>query len=195
MNYFELKELETKLYFSIHDVADLLNISIESARVQCSRYYKKGFFLRLKKNFYIFKTRWDNLNKEYFFRIANILQVPSYISFMTALIYYEVSTQVQQNYFECACLKRKKEYEIDNSAFIYYMLKKDYYSDFENINGLFIAQKEKAMVDCIYMSAIGKYKFDINSIDMNKLNIKKILKILKKYPNRIKLKAEEICRI
>ena len=116
MNYFKLRKLQDKLYFSVNDLAVALGITLESAKVQSSRYIKKGLFIRLKKNFYIFKTKWDALVLSDYFKIANILQVPSYVSFMTALAYYEVSTQMQQGYIESVGIKRKREFEIEIAA-------------------------------------------------------------------------------
>ena len=195
MNYFKLQELKNKLYFNIQDVAGLLDITDDSAKVQCSRYYQKGLFLRLKRNFYILKSKWDELETSDFFKITNVLQVPSYISFMTALTFYEVSTQVQRNYFESACIKRTKKYEINEASFNYYILKPDYYFGFTKADNIFIAQKEKALIDCIYMYINGKYKFDMSSIDISKISQNKLKKLLKKYPDKIAAKVKKICGI
>lgn len=53
MNFPDLHELEKRLYFTAEDVASLLNIKSESAQVLCSRYVKRGIFVRLKNNFYV----------------------------------------------------------------------------------------------------------------------------------------------
>ena len=97
MKYSELKSLETRLYFTSQHVADVLGIKPSSAIVLCTRYVKKGLFIRLKKDFYVMKERWQRNSSSEFFQIANILQVPSYISLMTALSFYEITTQVQSS--------------------------------------------------------------------------------------------------
>ena len=48
-----LNYLSNKLFFSVDDVAQAACIKNESAQVLCSRCVKNGFFLRLKKNFYV----------------------------------------------------------------------------------------------------------------------------------------------
>ena len=79
--------------------------------------------------------------------------------------------------------------------FNYHIIKNDYYFAFNKINDIFIATKEKAFIDCLYLFINNKYKFDLNSIDFNKLDMKIIKGILKEYPGRISKKAGEICRI
>ncbi len=186
MNYDKIRKLRDRLYFRVEDVADLLDIKYNSARVVCSRYVQKGYFVTFKNNFYILRENWDKFNKDELFKISNLLQVPSYISFMTALSYYDVSTQVQQNFFESACWRRTKSYEFEERVFNYYIIKKDYYFGFENYNGIFIAQKEKALIDSFYLYAYQKYKFDIDSIDFDKLNKKNLKELMRPYPERVK---------
>ena len=130
---------------------DVLNIKVESARVLCSRYVKKGIFIRPKKGFYILASKWEHLTMENFYKISNFLQVPSYISFMTALSKYEVTTQVQRNFFESASLKRTKHIEVKDVTFHFYKLNKKYYFDFVKKDHVFIASKEKALLDSLYL--------------------------------------------
>jgi predicted transcriptional regulator of viral defense system len=109
MKYLKIKKLKNKLYFNISDIADIFNIRMSSARIMCNRYAKKGIFLRLKNNFYVLSDNWEICSWEELFRISNFLQVPSYISYMSALMNYGVTTQVQQNYVEACTLKRTKD--------------------------------------------------------------------------------------
>ena len=80
-------------------MADILGIKPTSAIVLCARYVRKGLFLRLKKDLYVLKEKWHESSSSDYYRISNILQVPSYISLMTALSFYEVNTQVQRGFF------------------------------------------------------------------------------------------------
>ncbi|MGB9716228.1 MAG: type IV toxin-antitoxin system AbiEi family antitoxin domain-containing protein [Thermodesulfovibrionales bacterium] len=195
MKYPQLRILVGRLYFNTEDVSEILNISENSARVLCARYVAKGLFIRLKKNFYILKERWDKNTPEDFYRLANILQVPSYISLMTALSFYEVTTQVQRGVFESVCIKRSIRYEIEGVAFNFYKLRKELYSGFTKQDNLFIATKEKAFLDAMYLYSFGKYAFDIDSLDINKLDLKKIGRLLKDYPEKTKKLVKDICRI
>ncbi|MCX7770712.1 MAG: hypothetical protein N2202_06480 [Proteobacteria bacterium] len=195
MKYLKIKDLEDRLYFSHNDVAQLLGIKEQSAKVFCSRYVEKGIFIRLKKDFYILKDRWQRNSLEDFYKISNILQVPSYISLMTALYFYEATTQVQRDYFESVCIKRTERLEIERVKFNFYKLKKELYFDFIKERDFFIASKEKAFIDAIYLYSFGKYAFDIDSIDMGKLNIKRIKSLIKKFPEKTQRLLQTICKI
>jgi len=195
MNYIELRNLNKKLYFKIEDVSDLLDIKKSSAKVLCTRYVKRGLILRLKKNFYILKEKWENLEIDGLFKIANFLQVPSYISFMSALSFYEITTQIQRDFIESASQRRTNRFNENGIIFNYYKLKENIYFGFQNINGIFIAIKEKALLDCIYLYSLGRYKFDISSIDFNKFNKKTLRSFLAKYPEKTKAILKKLCKI
>ncbi len=151
--------------------------------------------IRLKNGFYTTTWKWENLSRNDFFKIANILQVPSYISLMSALAYYEVTTQAQTNYHESICLKRSIVYNVREAVFHYTKVQSQYYGDFVKMDGLFIACKEKAFVDAAYLYSFGKYKFDIASLDMKKLDYGKLRDILKIYPQKTKETVKRICGI
>jgi predicted transcriptional regulator of viral defense system len=195
MRYPLLRKLRERSYFTVEDLQDLLRIKPESARVLCTRYNRNGFFIRLKKNFYVLTERWENFSKEDFLKISNFLQVPSYISFLTALSLYEVTTQVQRNYFESVSLKRSVRFNIKGVTFNFYKLKKKYYFDFIKKDDIFIATREKAFIDSVYLYSFGKYKIDFSSLDLDKLDKNRIKKILRLYPQKTKSVVEKICGI
>ena len=194
-NMTELQELSRKTCFTLDDVAQRLGIQAASARVLCSRYIRQGMLVRFKNGFYTTAWKWENLTRRDLFKIANILQVPSYISLMTALAYYEVTTQAQNNYQESICLKRSIVYNVREAVFNFVKVQNRYYGDFVKTDGIFIATKEKAFMDAAYLFSFGKYKFDIDSLDMKKLDRKKLKNILKIYPQKTKEKVNRLCGI
>ncbi|MDI6743543.1 MAG: type IV toxin-antitoxin system AbiEi family antitoxin domain-containing protein [Smithella sp.] len=194
-NMTELQELSRKTCFTIDDMAQRFGIQAASARVLCSRYVRQGVLIRLKNGFYTTAWKWENLSRNDYFKIANILQVPSYISLMSALAYYEVTTQAQNNYQESICLKRSIVYNVREVVFNYVKVQDRYYGDFVKTDGIFIATKEKAFIDAAYLYSFGKYKFDIDSLDMKKLNIKKLRGIIKIYPQKTKETVKKLCGI
>ncbi len=195
MKYLKLRGLKKKLYFTVEDVANVLNIKQSSARVMCSRYVNNEFFIRIKNNFYILSENWDNLTREDFLKISNYLQVPSYISYMTALMKYGVTTQVQRNYFESCSLKRTKVFSVKEIEFRYFKIRKDYYFGFEKKDNIFLATREKAFIDALYLYSFGKYKIDFSSLDLNKLDKKKIIEITTVFPSRTKKIVRKLCNI
>ena len=191
----KLQELSRKDYFNVADVAQSFGLQPASARVFCSRYVKQGLLVRFKNDFYTTMWKWENFSRRDLFKIANLLQVPSYISLMTALAYYDITTQVQKNYLESVCLKRSVTYRVKESAFNYIKLQKRYYGDFVKSDGMFIATKEKAFLDAAYLFSFGKYKFDVDSLDLKKLDLKKLTKQLKVYPQKTKDTVKRLCGI
>ena len=194
-NIANLQELSKKPYFTLADVALNFSLQLASARVLCSRYVRQGLLVRLKNNFYTTAWKWESLARQDLFKIANVLQVPSYISLMTALAYYEVTTQAQNNYQESVCLKRSVIYIVREAVFSYVKLQSRYYGDFIKKDGIFIATKEKAFLDAAYLYSFGKYKFDIDSVDMKKLELKKLKSLLKNYPQKTNETVKRLCGI
>ncbi|MBI5416808.1 hypothetical protein HZA55_02495 [Candidatus Poribacteria bacterium] len=194
-NYLKLQKLSNKLYFTPEDLAYILDIQISSTKVLCSRYVKNKLFIRLKRNFYTFSEAWDDNTQENFFEIANIFQVPSYISLTTALVFYEVTTQVQNKYFESVCVKRTVSFNKNGVTFNFYKLKKNLYFDFIKNDKFFIATKEKAFIDAVYLYSFGKYKLDFNAIDFNKLDNNKLRNLINFYPDKTKDIIKKLCKI
>lgn len=195
MNLKTLRKLKEKVYFFPDELTDLLGIRPDSARVLCSRYVKSGLFIRLKRNLYCLSETWENFGRDGLLKTSNLLQVPSYVSFMTALYIYEVTTQVQRDFFENACVRRTLKTNIGGTIFNYYKLNKKYYFGFIKKEGIFIAEKEKAFIDAAYLYSFGKYKLDINSLDLKKLDRKKLKIYLKPFPRKTKNLVRKLCRI
>ena len=172
----------SKFYFGYEDIAKTLGISAGSAKVTASRYVKQGILVRVKRNMYVLRSTWKAAGREEKFLLANLGQVPSYISLMSALDYYEITTQVQRNFFESAAIKRTKEIEIDGSIFRYVKINSAYYFGFKKEKDFFIATPEKALVDAFYLMSFGRYALDISALSAEKLDRKEIRRISNVFP-------------
>jgi len=181
-----LRELSNirKLYFRHEDIARVLDITDESAKVSASRYVKQGLLVRLKRNLYVLKEKWKTLEREEEFILANLIQVPSYISLMTALDYYEITTQMQKDFIESVAVKRSKEKEVEDITFRYTKVSQDLYFDFRKKKGFFIATPEKALLDIIYLNSLGRYSFDLSSLDFGKLDREHCERLIVKFPQK-----------
>ncbi len=169
-----------KLYFSTADIARELEISHASAKVSATRYVKKNILIRLKPDLYILASQITILTDLDRFRLANIVQTPSYISLTTALSYFGVSTQQQQNFLESIAIKRTKSVEAGTLQFTYHRIKKELYEGFELEDGCFLAPPEKALADAVYLSAIGRYNCDFHAIDFGKIEIARTAHFIKR---------------
>lgn len=191
----EIAQLKDKTFFTVQDVARLFGVTLGSARVQCSRYAKQGIFLRLKNNFYVLGETWQSGNHDYFLRISNYLQVPSYVSMMSALFYHGITTQVPRAFYESVCARRSIRYEVKGVSLNYYKFKKEQYFGFTKKDNLFIALPEKAFVDAVYLESFGKYKLDYEAIDFSKFDKSALKDISRAFPDKTRKRVKKICGI
>lgn len=180
----KLEPLFDRTFFTTLDVANLLGYSLEYARVFCTRYTKKGVFIKLRKGLYVLSFKWRYLTTEDLFKISAFLRVPSYISLTTALSYYRITTQMQQGYFESITIKNSKYYEIEGVIFKYYKVNGKFFDNYEKRNGYFMATREKAYLDAIYLYSFGKHRLDIDSIDYSKLNKDALFSLAEGFPKK-----------
>ena len=183
------------LLFSVKDLAEALRISQASAKLTCHRYACEGIFLRLKRGLYILAENWKKLEETDKFQVANRLQVPSYISFTTALSYYGVTTQITREFYESTALVRTAGFEIKDSVFQYRKFQKKLYFGFVKKEDFFIATPEKALCDALYLASFSRYRLDMSAIDRGKLNFKKLEKISKPFPEKTRITLRKIWKL
>lgn len=135
---------------------------------------------------YVLKEAWHAAGQENIFLIANMGQVPSYISLMTALEYYEITTQVQRDFFESVAIKRTKEIHIEKCVFRYIKIRAELYNGFKKEKGFFIATPEKALLDAFYLMSYGRYSLDVAALDATKLNMKELVRLSRPFPLKTK---------
>ncbi len=192
MIYQKLLKIE-KPFFSLEEAAHVLGLRPASAAVLCSRYVKKGLLTRLKRGFYARTEQLAHLGQVDFFSIANFLQVPSYISLMTALSYHGMTTQVQRSFFESISLKRTRIFEVDKLTFRYIKVSPDLYGGFEKVEEAFIALPEKALLDSFYLASIGRYSVDTSSLDLTKVKEEVLADFSSVFPEKTRNYMEKYC--
>jgi len=185
MKFLELRTI-SKLYFGYEEIARVLGISPQSARVSASRYVRQGLLVRVKRNLYVLREVWNALGRAEKFLLVNMGQTPSYISLTTALDYYEITTQVQRDFFESVAVKRTKEIQVKGSVFRYSKIAGNLYFGFKKEKDFFIATPEKALVDAFYLMSYGRYALDVSALDSEKLNGDKILRLSIEFPSKTK---------
>lgn len=195
LEYQILQSLSEKPFFSTEDVSELLRITPASAHVLCSRYVKKGIFMRPKKNFYILDRNWERYDTSDFFHLANYLQVPSYISCISAMSFHELTTQAPRNWIESVSLKRSIHMDVRDVTFNYYKFEKTLYFDFEKRGDVFIATKEKSVADACHLTAYSRYAVDWHAIETDALDKKHLAEVSAAFPERTKRMIREVCRI
>ncbi len=169
--------------FTVNDIAVKLGIKSASARVNASRQVQQGNFLRLKKNLYVLTEDWNTADIYFQYRIANQIQVPSYISLLSALSWYDLSTQIQQGFIESIGQKRSYHKIVPGTEFHYLLLSPKLYFGFTREKGVFIAEAEKALADGIYLMSLGRYSLDFSALAWERINQKRLNKFLINYPD------------
>lgn len=187
MKSLELSKIR-KPYFGYEEISKVLGISAASAKVTASRYVKQGLLIRMKKNLYVLREVWNAAGKEEKFQLANMGQTPSYISLATALDYYEITTQVQRDFFESVAVKRTKEINVNGNVFRYAKVAGVLYFGFKKEKDFFIATPEKALLDAFYLMSFGRYALDISALDADKLDREEIRRLCREFP----LKTQKI---
>jgi hypothetical protein len=191
MSYERLLTID-KPFFTQHDVAHAIGAKLASAEVLCSRYVKKGLLIRLKRGFYAKTETLSHLDQIDLYRIANILQVPSYVSLRTALSYYGITPQMQKSFFESISVKRTKTFEFGGLSFHYIKLRPELYSNFIKRDGIFIALPEKAVLDTFYLASLGRYSLDGASLDLTIINNETLAEFSALYPPKVRKYFEEL---
>lgn len=179
-----LLRVVSKLVLTVDDVARALAIRPASAAVFCHRAVKTGELMRLQRNRYMLRERWEHLSREERWHVANLLQVPSYISLTTALAYHELTTQVQPAYVESIAVSRSQVIEIGGTVFRYVKIAPALYFGFLKREGIFVATPEKALADCLYLSSLHRYHLDWSSLETSRIHVAALRRLLRRYPRR-----------
>jgi hypothetical protein len=179
-----MEDLRDKIGFSVQEAAQARNITEASARVWCSREAAKGNLLRLKNNLYIDAQRWKYLLPDERLRLANIIQVASYLSMSTVLAYRGLTTQIYRGQIESIAQVRSIQYTVDTWRFRYFRIQPELYGGFERENGLFIASAPKALADIVYFCSIGKYAFDFQAVEWRRFDLEAFKIIISGYPQK-----------
>lgn len=185
----EISSIEP-LYFGYEEVARALDIGVPSAKVAAARYVRAGLLLRLKRNTYVLRSRWEHMEPKERLMLANVGQTPSYISFMTALDYHGMTSQVQRGVIESAAVKRTREIALNGWVFRYTRLNPQLYFGFHRTDGFFIAEPEKALLDACYLTAFGRYALDLHALEWDRFDRAKLDRMARKFPTRTRKPME-----
>ena len=112
---------------------------------------------------------------------------------MTALSYHGLTTQVQRGFFESISVKRTRKFEVGQFAFHYVKIRSDLYKGFERVEDVFIALPEKALLDSFYLASIGRYSFDVASLDLTKVSGEVLENLSLPFPPRVRKFMEKCC--
>lgn len=168
-----------KSYFTLADLEKVLGLKRDSLYVALNRLVKEGVLDRLAKNIYSLFTQILDIEK-----IANELYFPSYLSFEQALSQYSILSQIPYT-LTFATIRPTKKMVIRNVAVEYSHIKKELFFGYALKNGKYIAEKEKALLDQLYMVNLGKRAIHIEELGLKDINKEKLMEYAKKFPPSI----------
>lgn len=160
--------------FNNLDFAEIFGLSSYQTEYNLRQLTDEGLLTRLKRGLYVLKT--DPPSEE---EIANALYKPSYISFEYALAHYNIIPEMTYH-VTSATTKPTRLFTTDNTSFSYNTIKREAYTGYilSHINErrFYIAEPEKALVDYMYLAALGQRSL----IGVNSLNDRMNITLLNK---------------
>lgn len=180
-----LLALLTKLpyVFTTQEVAKLLKVKEASADKLCQRYVRSHHILRLKKGLYIFFNTFLHLDRRACMELATRIRPDSYVSFSTALSYFRIMI-AYPSVVESVNLQRSYEKQVGHLTYKYHRLPKKYFFSYMRQGELKIATPEKALLDLLYLYSLGRYEMPLRKINLEALNLEKLLTLAEKFPPR-----------
>lgn len=183
MNYVQVeKELKKRNInvFTPLELQRIFKVSYNNSKSFINRNVQRKLLTKLKNGLY---TLSDIPVPK--FLIANKLYTPSYISFETALSYYNIIPETVYTIFS-ATTKASREFEARESCFTFHKIKKEAFFGYvpERVNNIviLIAEPEKALLDYLYFITLKKKTFD-DRINIKNISKSKLLKFAKYFKN------------
>ncbi len=173
MNYLEFeKALKIFPVFSIKDIQKQFH-SFDSRRLV--EWQQKGYLLKIKRGYYCFAER--NRGEQFLYFAANKIYSPSYISFESALAYYNL---IPEGVFTTtsASTKNTANYSSPIGNFNYKHIKSDLYFGYKLLNEkdftIKIAEPEKVILDYFYINKLNNFD-EIEGMRFNEIVAKEII--------------------
>lgn len=165
-----------KSYFTVADLEKVLDLERDSLYVTLNRLVKSGILIRLAKNIYSPFTESVDIKK-----IASEIYFPAYLSFEQALSQYGILSQIPYTQ-TFATTRPTKKMVIADVTIEFSHIKKELFFGFTLENGKYIADREKALLDELYMVSMGKRSINLAELDFRDIDKDKLAEYAKKFP-------------
>jgi predicted transcriptional regulator of viral defense system len=173
-----LEKLKTipKSYFSFRDLTKFYPGKKKNLRIVVHRLVKQKKLIRLLKGYYTFdltQIDWEQFACE--------LVQPSYISLEYALHQYGIIDQVPAR-ITLITTKKTREFRLPNQVLEYSHINSKLYFGYKIQGNFLLAEKEKALLDELYLISLKKRHLSLENLDLVKINKKLFHQWLKKFP-------------
>lgn len=175
--------------FGIHDVKTLFPEEANYINTILKRLKEAGVVAPVTRGLYRLADATFEIE-----RVATTLSYPSYISFESALSKYGI---INQGLFglTLATTKHSKRLRIGGVICEYRRLKYELFFGFNLLNGIYIAEPEKALLDTLYLIALGKKQTSYKEWHTSSLNKVKLINYSQAFGKKVAQLAKEITGI
>jgi predicted transcriptional regulator of viral defense system len=179
LNALQALQSSGKKIFTINDLQKILQITTSTySYVFAKRLVDEGVLERVTKGYYLLVS-----SKPSDFELANALYRPSYISLDSALTYYGILVQSPQQVTSVST-KLTRNIESKGKMFSYSFLSPQYFTDYQRVNDFLIATPEKALVDTMYFTALGRHSLSWEELVLEQIDAKILHKIAARITNK-----------
>ena len=172
--------------FAVRDVRMLFPEESRFVNTNLKRLKEAGVITPVTRGLYrLFDTTFE------IEKVATAVFYPSYISFESALSKYGV---INQGLFELtiATTRHSKRIRIGEVTCVYSQLKPKLFFGFNLLNGIYIAEPEKAFLDTLYLISLGKKETSYEEWYTSGLDKNKVTKYSQPFGKKVTKLAMEI---
>ena len=180
-----LSQLE-RPYLTVADLEKILGLKRASLYVTLHRLVRYGVLERLRRGVYHLALRPADVP-----RIANLLYMPSYLSFESALARYGILSQIPYA-VTFATTRRSKRMTLGGTAVEFHQLRRDLFFGYTLENGLYVAEPEKALLDELYLVKRGKASLELSELRLDDLSLEKALAYATRFPPSVQETARKL---
>lgn len=193
MHFLKLAE-ELPVFFSSTDIQIALAIQADSAHVLAARYVKKGIFLRIKRDLYVFQKKFLHLTRDEVYELSQRLQPKSYISFSTVLASHHVlaPSAAKNPWIEAVNPLRSWEKTAGHLTWHYTKMPRKLFFGFIEHGNALVATPEKALLDSLYLHSLGRYYLDLRKLNIEALSEEQLFRWVQKYPKKTLFFLEQL---
>ena len=156
-------------FFTNSDISRIFDIkNTNTLYKKLQRLEKRGLIEKIGRGKYIF-----SLNPPSEFTLANFLYSPSYVSFESALSFYQIITGFPYT-ITSATVKKTKKYKLQGKKFSYTQISRNLFWGFEKRQDFLIADREKALIDFFYLAFKGLRQLDLSELELSEINLSKL---------------------
>ncbi len=168
-----------KPYFTLGDLEKILGQQRPSLYVTLNRLVNYGVLTRLRRGVYQAAMQTPALP-----RIANALVYPSYLSFESALARFGVLSQAPY-VLTFATSKRSQQFTLGDTAVEFHQLKAELFFGYTLVDGLYVAEPEKALLDQCYLASRGLASLFWEELDLLRLDYDRLAEMAQPFPSAV----------